>query len=69
MAKKKNTILYVVLLVVGVALIAWGFNEHGAFGNQLARTLSGKTSDRVMLIWIAGGALSLFGLVGLVRGK
>jgi len=69
MAKKSNTALFVVLLVVGVALIAWGFNDYGAFGNKLARSLSGKTSDKVMLMWIAGGALSLFGLVGLVRGK
>ncbi|PLY04416.1 MAG: hypothetical protein C0624_05855, partial [Desulfuromonas sp.] len=66
MAKKSNTALFVVLLVVGVALIAWGFNDYGAFGNKLARSLSGKTSDKVMLMWIAGGALSLFGLVGLV---
>lgn len=69
MAKKSNTALYVVLLVAGVALIAWGFNDYGAFGNKLARTLSGRTSDRVMMMWIAGGALSLFGLFGLVRGR
>jgi len=69
MAKKSNTAFYVVLLAVGVALIAWGVNEYGAFGNQLARSFSGKTSDKVMMMWIAGGALSLFGLVGLVKGK
>ena len=61
--------LYAVLLVIGIGLIIWGFNEHGAFGNKLARALTSKTSDKVMLLWIAGGALSAFGLFGLIRGK
>jgi len=69
MAKKSNKTLYIVLLVVGVALIAWGFNDYGAFGNKLARSLSGRTSDRVMMLWIAGGALSLYGLFGLIKKK
>jgi len=69
MAKKSQQGLYIILLVVGVALVVWGFNEYGAFGNKFARAISGKTSDKVMLMWVAGGALSLFGLVGLVRGK
>ena len=59
MAKKTPQGLHIVALVVGVALVAWGFNEYGAFGNELARAFSGKTSDKVLLLWIAGGALSL----------
>ncbi len=69
MSRKSQRWVYVVVLVVGVALVAWGFNDYGAFGNKLSRALGGKLSDRVLLEWIAGGALSLFGLFGLLRGK
>ena len=69
MSKQSMKMVYAVILVIGVALIVWGFNDHGAFGNKLARSLSGKTSDKVLLLWISGGVVSLVGLFGLLRGK
>jgi len=69
MARSSKKTIYAVLLVVGVALIIWGFNDYGAFGHKLTRALGGKISDRVLLLWLSGGVLSLFGLFGLVRGR
>lgn len=69
MSKQSKKTLNLVLLAVGIALICWGFNEYGAFGNKFARALSSRVSDRVMLLWIAGGVLSAVGLFGLSKGK
>jgi hypothetical protein len=67
MAKGSKKNISIVLFVVGIALILWGVNEYGMFGNKLVRGLSGGVSDRVMILWIAGGALSVFGGLGLFK--
>lgn len=67
MANMFNRNVYIVLFVVGLALIAWGFNEHGMFGNKLARSLGGGISNKVMILWIAGGAASIYGGLGLFK--
>ena len=57
----------VVLLVVGVALVAYGFNEYGAFGSKLSRALSGRISDTVMFLWVGGGVCCAAGLTLIFR--
>lgn len=61
MAKGSSKNISIVLFVVGIALILWGVNDYGLFGNKLARGLGGGVSDRVMILWIVGGVLTIFG--------
>jgi len=46
----------IVLIVVGVALVAWGYNIYDSFGSQVSRTFSG---DAPVEAWagLAGGAI------------
>lgn len=67
MAKKSKKNISIVLFIVGIALVLWGVNEYGLFGNRLARTLGGGISDKVMILWIAGGVATLIGGLGLFR--
>ena len=57
-----NKIIGVVLIIVGVALVAWGYNIYDSFGSQVSRTFSG---DAPIEAWagMAGGAICIiFGI-------
>ena len=64
MAKKASNrkLAGVVLLVVGIILIAWGFNEAGSFGGKLSSAISGSPGDRVLWFYIGGGICAVAGL-------
>ncbi len=61
-----NKIIGIVLIVVGVALVAWGYNIYDSASSQITRALSGDTP---MEAWagLVGGAICV--LVGIVKLK
>lgn len=54
--KQITTILGIVLLVVGIGLLAWGYQLSDSFSNQVTESLTGSSSDDVMYRYIAGAA-------------
>lgn len=46
----------IVLIVVGLGLAYWGYEESGSVGSSLNQAFSGSPSDNVMLKYIAGAA-------------
>jgi uncharacterized membrane protein len=67
MAKKNSSKIGVILLVVGVSLLLWGINLYGAFGNKLARTFSGSSSNETMIFLIAGAVCTVLGAMMLYK--
>ena len=60
MAKKStdtNKIVAIALIVLGVGLAFWGYQQSGSLGSQLNQVVSGAPADNVMLFYI-GGAVS-----------
>lgn len=56
-----NTIVKVIgliLVVVGIALIYWGYQASGAFDAKVVKAFSGAEPDEIMYKYI-GGAVSL----------
>jgi hypothetical protein len=53
----------IVILVTGVALLIEGFNEYGTFGARAGRFLGVSISDRVLLLFLAGAACTVYGLM------
>jgi hypothetical protein len=66
MSKKKSKMIGIVLLVVGVALLAWGFDIYGAFGSKLTRAVSGDISNKALGLFIIGGICSGLGVYKLL---
>ena len=56
----------IVLIVVGVALIAWGYNVYDSVGSQISRTFSG---DAPLEAWagMVGGAICI--VIGILKVK
>jgi hypothetical protein len=70
MAKKggsQKQLIGLILLVVGVVLIGWGFNEAGSFGGKLSKAISGSPGDRVLWFYIGGGVCAAIGLFNLFK--
>ena len=59
--------LSIILLVIGVALIAWGFQVSGEVGSQISSTFSGRPTDETLIFYIVGGIVAAIGVIGLVK--
>ena len=63
MAKNNSSKIGIILLVVGIGLLLWGINLYGAFGNKLARTFSGASTNETMIFLITGAICTVLGAV------
>ena len=64
MSKKHISII---LLIIGIALIAWGFQVSGEVGSQISSTFSGRPTDETIIFYIVGGIAAAIGIIGLVK--
>ena len=61
MAKKKASAIGIILLAAGIGLLIWGINLYGAFGNKIARVISGASTNETMTFLIAGAVCTVLG--------
>ncbi len=61
-----NKILGIILIIAGVALIAWGYNIYDSMSSQLTRAFNG---DAPIEAWagMVGGAICV--LLGIIKVK
>lgn len=57
----------IALLIVGIALIAWGLNISDAINSQVKEAFTGSPTDKAVWLYVGGGILTLAGLAGLAR--
>lgn len=62
-------IISLILLVVGIGLVFWGYDTSDSLESKLSQTLSGTQSDRVMQLYIAGAVCIAVGGYLFSRGK
>ena len=58
MNAQQTKLLAIVLIVLGAALVIWGFQMSGSAANEVAKSITGSSTDAVMYRYI-GGAISL----------
>jgi hypothetical protein len=61
MAKKKTSVIGIILLAAGIGLLIWGINLYGDFGNKIVRTFSGASTNETMMFLIAGAICTVLG--------
>ena len=62
-------LLSVVLIVLGAALVIWGFHLSGGAANEVTRALTGSSTDAVMYRYVAGAVSLAAGLFLFVTKK
>ena len=65
MAKKSKSqmkVISIILMIIGIGLVFWGYQMSGGLGSQLAQTFSGSLTDDVMIRYIGGAVSFIVGL-------
>mgnify|MGYP000514839468 CR=1 FL=1 len=61
-----NRIIGIVLIIVGVALVLWGYNIYDSAGSKIGRAISGDTPIEAW-VGMVGGAICL--IIGITKVK
>jgi len=61
-SEPKAKIISVALMVIGIGLAFWGYQQSGSLGSQISQTVSGSNPDKVMILYIGGAASFIIGL-------
>ena len=59
----KNKYIGIVLLIIGVALVAWGYNIYDSVGSQVSRAFSGGTSMKAWIGMVGGAVCIVTGIL------
>lgn len=59
MSKSKRRLISLILVVVGLGLIFWGYQMSSSVGSQFSKAFTGSYSDKVMMFYVIG-AVSFF---------
>lgn len=62
-------IISVALLVGGLLLLYFGYDEYQSLGSEIDQALGGSGSSQAIWMMVGGAAATVGGLVGLSRGK
>jgi len=57
----------VVLLVIGLALLAWGLSASDSLSSEVSEAVQGAPSNKAIALMVVGGLLGATGLVKLLR--
>jgi hypothetical protein len=58
----------IALLVVGIALIVYGFNASNSVSSDVSRTFTGAPTNKTMWLLLGGFAAAIVGAVMTLRG-
>ena len=69
MRAQRLKLLAIVLIVLGAALIVWGFNLSDSVTNEILRVFNGSSMDEVVYRYIAGAVSLAAGLFLFLKEK
>lgn len=64
-----NQAVSLAVLAVGIALLVFGINSSESLNSEVSRFFTGSPTDKAMWLMIGGIAVTILGLVGLMRGS
>ena len=64
-----QSVIEIVLLVVGVVLIIFGMQASASLGSRLSELFTGTPSDRTLWLLLAGVVVAILGLGMLLTGR
>ena len=64
---KNGRIVGIGLIVVGLVLLYFGLEANNSFSSGFSKTFQGSPSDKAIWLLVAGGIVTLLGVVKTVR--
>jgi hypothetical protein len=64
-----NRIASLALIILGVVLLAWGWDAYHSLGSGVSRLVTGAPTDRSVWLLVGGGLALVAGLGGLSQGS
>ena len=64
-----NKAFAIALLVGGIVLLVFGFNESNSFGSEVNKVFTGNPTDKSMWMIVGGAVAALAGLFMTFRGS
>ena len=64
-----NKLIFIALLVGGIALIVVGINATNSFNSDVSRFFTGNPTDKAIWMLIGGVLAATIGLAGTLRGS
>lgn len=62
-----NRIIYAAILVVGVILLYFGWQEKQSLSSQVSQAVTNQPTDNTILFLIGGAVAIIIGLGGLIK--
>lgn len=62
-----NKVIGLVLIIAGIGLLYWGYNESQSISSQVSEAFSGSPQDKVMYKYIGGAVALVVGIYLAVR--
>jgi uncharacterized membrane protein len=63
----RNAMISLVVLIIGVALLFWGFDASDSFASEVSEVVEGAPSNKSIALMVVGALLAVVGLFGLIR--
>lgn len=57
-----DRVIGIVLLVVGIGLLLWGYDLYDSAGSQVSRALGGEAPTKAYAALVGGGICALLGI-------
>jgi uncharacterized membrane protein len=64
-----NRAVSLVLLVVGLVLLIYGFAASDSAGSAISRLFTGAPTDKTVWLLVGGAVAAVIGLLGVARGE
>ena len=62
---KNDKIISIVLLIVGVGLLFWGYDIYDSAGSQVSRAVGGEAPTKAYALFIGGAICAVLGVLKL----
>jgi hypothetical protein len=64
-----NKTVFLVILILGVVLLAFGAIESDSISSDFSRLFTGEPTDKAVWLLIGGAVATIVGLGGMARGS
>ncbi|HET8815872.1 MAG TPA: DUF3185 family protein [Pseudidiomarina sp.] len=64
-----NKLVGIVLLVVGIILLYFGYQAYDSAASEVSQAVTGEPTDEAMWYLIGGAVAVVIGLYGIIKGK